>query len=104
MSLSHCPPQDVHVGSQRERRCSAQDSPCLVAPPSGCRAFKRRALISGSPRNLRRLQEGTKEGQGDEKRRQEGRQKKRGREERETKDLQTRKMEQMLLRRNGSQR
>lgn len=38
---SQCPPQDVHAGSQRERRCSAQDSPCLATLPPGCRAFKK---------------------------------------------------------------
>ena len=40
MSSPHCPPQGVRAGSQRGRRCSAQDSPCWLAPPSGCKAFE----------------------------------------------------------------
>lgn len=40
MSSPHCPPQGVRAGSQRERRCSARDSPCWLAPPSGCKAFE----------------------------------------------------------------
>ena len=40
MSSPHCPPRDARAGSRRERRCSARGSPCWVAPPLGCKAFK----------------------------------------------------------------
>ena len=73
MLWSQCPPQDVHAGSQRERRCSAQDSPCLVALPPGCRAFKKGSdqwefweLVQTSGRDKRR------EGRFEKKRRESG--------------------------------